>query len=132
MSLPSYSFGVGVQNVRDGMCDGLCHIGLLQPLTPLHIQRIVDAVDMHVIALLPSVVDVSTLLQQIQSDLRGYAVVFKNANLEVEDSFASGWSHVQLILSRRTGRDITHAVLGKGTTVEDLVTFLEKIEMDVG
>jgi hypothetical protein len=91
----------------------------------LHIQRIVDAVDMHVIALLPSIVDVSTLLSQIQTDLRGSAIVFKNANLEEEDSFARGWSHVQLILSRRTGRDISHAVLERGTTVEDLVTFLE-------
>jgi hypothetical protein len=125
MSLPSYSFGIGVQNVSDGLCDGLCHIGLLQPLTPLHIQRIIDAVDMHVIALLPSIVDVSTLLSQIQSDLRGSAVVFKNANLEEEDSFARGWSHVQLILSRRMGQEICHAVLGKGTTVEDLVAFLE-------
>jgi hypothetical protein len=125
MSLPSYSFGIGVQNMSDGLCDGLCHIGLLQPLTPLHIQRIVDAVDMHVIALLPSIVDVSTLLSQIQTDLRGSAIVFKNANLEEEDSFARGWSHVQLILSRRTGRDISHAVLERGTTVEDLVTFLE-------
>jgi hypothetical protein len=125
MSLPSYSFGVGVRNVRDGMCDGLCHIGVLQPLTPLHVQRIIDAVDMHVIALLPSIVDVSTLLQQIQTDLRGSAVLFKNANLEEEDSFANGWSHVQLILSRRMGRDTWHQVLEKGTTVEDLVAFLE-------
>jgi hypothetical protein len=125
MSLPSYSFGVGVQNISDGLCDGLCHIGLLQPLTPLHIQRIIDAVDMHVIALLPSIVDVSSLLSKIRTDLRGYAMVFKNANLEEEDSFANGWSHVQLILSRRTGQETWHQVLGKGTTVEDLVAFLE-------
>ena len=125
MSLPSYSFGVGVQNMSDGLCDGLCHVGVLQPLTPLHIQRIIDAVDMHVIAVLPSIVDVSSLLDQIRSDLGSSAVVFKNANLEEEDSFARGWSHVQLIMSRRTNGEISHRVLEKGTTVEDLAAFLE-------
>jgi hypothetical protein len=125
MSLPSYSFGIGVQNMRDGLCDGLCHVGVLQPLTFLHIQRIINAVDMHVIAVLPSIVDVSSLLSQIRSDLGSSAVVFKNANLEEEDSFARGWTHVQLIMSRRTGQEISHMVLEKGITVEDLVAFLE-------
>lgn len=125
MSFPSYSFGVGVQNVRDGMCDGLCHIGVLQPLTPLHIQRIIDAVDMYAISLLPSVVDVRGLLSQIRKELGTSAVVCKNSNLEDEDSFAKGWSHVQLILSRGTGQNAYHKVLGKGVSVEDLVTFLE-------
>jgi len=125
MSFPSYSFGVGVQNMSDGLCDGLCHVGVLQPLTPLHIQRIIDAVDMHVIAVLPSIVDVSSLLNKIRSDLGSSAMVFKNANLEEEDSFARGWSHVQLILTRGKGYNASHRVLEKDTTMEDLVAFLE-------
>ena len=123
MSFPLFS--VGVQNMSDGLCDGLCHIGVLQPLTPLHIQRIIDAVDMHVIAVLPSIVDVSSLLNKIRSDLGSSAMVFKNANLEEEDSFARGWSHVQLILTRGKGYNASHRVLEKGTTMEDLIAFLE-------
>ena len=88
-------FHIGIQNEVDHLCESLCTVENPHPLTSLQLQRIIDALDREIVAILPHRIAVDDLIEDIQTQTGATVIndtdhIFGNTSTYVNLLFICG------------------------------------------
>ena len=111
------TFHIGIQHKSDGLCESVCTIDA-DPLTSLQLQRIIDALDREIIAVLPHRVDVDALIEDIRQHTGGIVTD------DTEQGIGRGLIQVALLFIRGSPNHWRYFEYGTDGRIEELAAFL--------
>jgi hypothetical protein len=112
------TFHIGIQNTVDHLCESLCTVDHPYPLTSLQLQRMIDALDREIVAVLPHRVAVDDLIEDIRKQTG--ATVIDNT----DHTFANTCTYVALLFIRGSPNKWRYFEYGTDGRMDELAAFL--------
>ncbi len=112
------TFHIGIQNKANQLCEHLCTVNA-DPLTSLHLQKIIDVLECDVVAVLPHRISVEDIIERIRT-ITGGTVTDETQN----NVCGEGVIYVVPLFIRGSPKNWSYFEYGADGRIEELAAFL--------